>query len=110
MIGVLASLVGVAVGVALAVGLRALLGSFDLTFPETALVISTQTLAVGFLIGVVVTVIAGLLPAARATRISPVEAVREGVTHAARQDGAQSPPCSVRSCSSEESPCSRSGC
>ena len=80
-IGVLASLVGVAVGVALAVGLRALLGSFDLTFPETALVISPQTLAVGFLIGVIVTVIAGLLPAARATRISPVEAVREGVTH-----------------------------
>ncbi len=79
-IGALASLVGVAVGVALAVGLRALLGSFDLTFPETALVISPQTLAVGFLIGVIVTVIAGLLPAARATRISPVEAVREGAS------------------------------
>jgi putative ABC transport system permease protein len=79
-IGILASLVGVAVGVALAVGLRALLGAFDFSFPETALVISPQTLAVGFLIGVIVTVIAGLLPAARATRISPVEAVREGAT------------------------------
>ncbi|WP_411278253.1 ABC transporter permease [Gaiella sp.] len=79
-IGILASLIGVAIGIALAVGLRALLGSFDLTFPETALVISPQTLAVGFVIGVIVTVIAGLLPAARATRISPVEAVREGAT------------------------------
>ena len=88
LIGILASLVGVAVGVALAVGLRALLGAFDFSFPATALVISPQTLAVGFLIGVIVTVIAGLLPAARATRISPVEAVREGATHAARQDGA----------------------
>ena len=77
-IGVLASAVGVAVGVALAVGLRALLGTFDLTFPETSLVVSSSTLLVGFLVGVVVTVIAGLLPAARATRISPVEAVREG--------------------------------
>ncbi len=79
-IGVLASLVGVAVGVALAVGLRALLGTFDLTFPSTSLVVSRSTLLVGFGIGVIVTVFAGLLPAARATRISPVAAVREGVT------------------------------
>ena len=77
-IGALASLVGVGVGIALAIGLRALLGSFGLTFPETTLVVSTSTVVVGFLVGVVVTVLAGLLPAARATRISPVEAVREG--------------------------------
>ena len=80
-IGVLASLVGVAVGVALAVGLRALLGTFDFSFPATSLVVSRSTLLVGFAIGVIVTVFAGLLPAARATRISPVAAVREGVTH-----------------------------
>lgn len=78
-IGVLASLVGVAVGVALAAGLRALLGAFDLSFPETTLVVSSTTVLVGILVGVIVTVLAGLLPAARATRISPVEAVREGV-------------------------------
>jgi putative ABC transport system permease protein len=79
-IGALASLVGVAVGVGLAVGLRALLGKFDFSFPATSLVVSRSTLLVGFAIGVVVTVFAGLLPAARATRISPVAAVREGVT------------------------------
>lgn len=79
-IGVLASLVGLAVGIVLAVGLRALLGSFGLSFPETSLVISTGTLVFGFLVGVIVTVVAGLLPAARATRISPVEAVRAGAT------------------------------
>jgi len=78
-IGVLASLVGVVVGIALAVGLRSLLGAFGLTFPATSLVVDPTTIAIGFLVGVVVTVIAGLLPAAKATRISPVEAVREGV-------------------------------
>ena len=79
-IGALASLVGVAVGVGLAIGLRALLGTFDFSFPATSLVVSRSTLLVGFAIGVIVTVFAGLLPAARATRISPVAAVREGVT------------------------------
>jgi putative ABC transport system permease protein len=77
-IGALASLLGVAAGIGLAVGLRALMAAFGLDFPRTDLVIGAGTLLVAFAIGVVVTVLAGLLPAARATRIAPVEAVREG--------------------------------
>ncbi len=77
-IGALASLLGIAAGIGLAVGLRALIAAFGLDFPRTDLVIGPWTLAVAFGIGVAVTVLAGLLPAARATRIAPVEAVREG--------------------------------
>jgi putative ABC transport system permease protein len=77
-IGALASALGVVAGIGLAVGLRALIAAFGIDFPRTGLVVESQTLLVAFVVGVGVTVLAGLLPAARATRISPVEAVREG--------------------------------
>ena len=79
-VGALASALGLAAGVALAVGLRALMASFGLDFPRTSLVVEPRTLLVAFGIGVGVTAVAGLAPAARATRISPAEAVREGAT------------------------------
>jgi putative ABC transport system permease protein len=79
-VGMIASALGVAVGVGLALGLRSLMASFGLDFPRTSLVLEPRTLFFAFAVGVVVTVLAGLLPAARATRISPVEAVREGGT------------------------------
>jgi putative ABC transport system permease protein len=78
-IGALSSAIGVVVGVALAIGLRSLLASFDLSFPDTGLVVTWQTALTALAVGVVITVSAGLLPAARATRVAPVEAIREGV-------------------------------
>ncbi len=77
-IGAIGSAVGVVAGIGLAVGLRSLLASFDMEFPQTDLVVTRGAVLAAFVVGVMVTVLAGLLPAARATRISPVEAVREG--------------------------------
>jgi putative ABC transport system permease protein len=77
-IGLVASLVGLGLGVLLALGLKALFASFGAELPEVGLVFATRTVVVSLLIGTLVTVAAGLAPALRATRVPPIAAVREG--------------------------------
>ena len=79
-IGVIASLVGLALGVLLAKGLNALFDALGGGLPTTSLVFGTRTVLVSLLVGVVVTLLAGLFPALRATRVPPISAVREGAT------------------------------
>ena len=76
-LGLLASLLGVAVGIVGAQGLVMLAGQFDLGLPLPAWVtVSATSVLVPLLIGVVVTVLASLWPAVRATRVSPLAALR----------------------------------
>ena len=77
-IGLFASLVGLAAGVGLAKGLSSLFSALGLALPEAGLPIETRTVVVPLLLGTVLTVIAGLIPAVRATRVPPISAVREG--------------------------------
>jgi putative ABC transport system permease protein len=77
-IGLVASLIGLGLGVLLALGLKALFASFGAELPEVGLVFATRTVVVSLLIGTLVTVAAGLAPAVRATRVPPIAAVREG--------------------------------
>jgi putative ABC transport system permease protein len=77
-IGFVASLIGLGLGVLLALGLKALFASFGAELPEVGLVFATRTVVVSMLIGVLVTLAAGLAPALRATRVPPIAAVREG--------------------------------
>jgi putative ABC transport system permease protein len=77
-IGSVASLVGLGLGILLAIGLQELFKLLDFELPTTDMVIAPRTIVVALLIGVVVTVLAALAPAIRATRISPILAVREG--------------------------------
>jgi putative ABC transport system permease protein len=79
-IGVLASLVGLAIGYGLAIGLKALFKSLGLDLPETDTVFAVRTIVVSLGVGIVVTVLAGLFPAIRATRVPPIAAMREGAT------------------------------
>jgi putative ABC transport system permease protein len=79
-IGVLASIVGVLVGFGLAVGLFSLFDAVGFTLPNNGLVVETRTIVVAMLVGVIVTVVASLRPALRATRVPPISAVREGAT------------------------------
>jgi putative ABC transport system permease protein len=78
-IGVLGSVVGLGVGVGLAVGLNALFKSVGIDLPQTGLVFATRTVVVSLIVGTVVTILASLMPAVRATRVEPIAAVREGV-------------------------------
>jgi putative ABC transport system permease protein len=79
-IGTIASVIGLAVGLALAQGLFALFNAAGVTLPNTGTVVKPRTIIVGLLVGIVVTVLASLRPAIRATRVEPIAAVREGAT------------------------------
>ena len=77
-IGLLASIIGLFAGLGLAVGLNELFTALNLDLPQTETVFATRTIVVSLLVGTVVTLIAGLSPAFRATRVAPIAAVREG--------------------------------
>ena len=78
MIGVLASVVGLFLGLVLAKGLNALFKSFGIDLPTNGTVFATRTVVVSLAIGIIVTLLASLRPAIRATRVPPIAAVREG--------------------------------
>jgi putative ABC transport system permease protein len=78
--GVLASVTGLLLGLLLAIGLFKLFDSFGLTLPNNGLVFQTRTIVVALAVGIVITVLASLRPAVRATRVPPIAAVREGAT------------------------------
>jgi putative ABC transport system permease protein len=77
--GLLASLVGLGLGVLAALGLKALLASFGITLPSAPLVFEARTAIVAILVGVGVTVVSAIGPARRALRIAPVAALVEQV-------------------------------
>jgi putative ABC transport system permease protein len=77
--GVVASAIGAALGVLLAVGLARLLG-FSLT--SGGLTVSPRSIIVSIVVGTVVTLLAAILPARRATRVTPMAALRDAVPEA----------------------------
>jgi len=78
--GILASIVGLFTGLALAKGLFSLFDAVGFTLPNNGLTLETRTVIVALLVGIVVTLLASLRPAMRATRVPPIAAVREGAT------------------------------
>jgi ABC-type antimicrobial peptide transport system permease subunit len=77
--GVLASVAGLLLGLALAKGLFRLFDAVGFTLPNSGLIFKPRTIVVALLVGILVTVVASLRPARRATRVPPIAAVREGV-------------------------------
>lgn len=75
--GVLASAVGVVTGVGAAVGLRWVLEAFGMTLPSAETVVQVRTVVVAMTVGVVVTVAAAYLPARKAGKVAPIEALRD---------------------------------
>ncbi len=78
--GTIASVIGLLVGLGLAQLLFALFNAVGFTLPNSGTVVKPRTIIVAILVGVIVTVLASLRPAIRATRVEPVAAVREGAT------------------------------
>ena len=76
--GVLASIVGLFLGLGLAKGLFALFDAVGFTLPNNGILLETRTIVVSLALGIVVTLIASFFPALRATRVPPIAAVREG--------------------------------
>jgi putative ABC transport system permease protein len=79
-VGVVASVIGLFLGLLLASGLFWLFDAVGFTLPNTGLVLETRTMIVALLAGILVTLLASLRPALRATRVPPIAAVREGAT------------------------------
>ncbi len=77
-VGTLASLVGLFLGLALAKGLFWLFETVGFTLPNSGLLLETRTIVISLLAGILVTLLASLRPAMRATRVPPIAAVREG--------------------------------
>jgi len=75
-LGVLASVVGLLLGVGVAAALKGALAAFGLDIPGGGTIIAPRTIAVSFTIGIGVTVLASLFPSFRAARVPPVEAMR----------------------------------
>ena len=78
--GVLASVTGILLGLALAIGLFWLFEQAGFTLPNSGLLLETRTVVVAMIVGVLVTMIASFRPARRATRVPPIAAVREGAS------------------------------
>jgi putative ABC transport system permease protein len=78
--GFVASVAGLFLGLAIATGLFKLFDAVGFTLPNNGLVFRTRTIVVALIVGVLVTVLASLRPAWRATRVPPIAAVREGAT------------------------------
>ncbi|MBV9203862.1 MAG: ABC transporter permease [Actinobacteria bacterium] len=79
-----ASLAGAALGLGMARALAALLAVFGFALPVSGLVLPAAGLAVAIGTGIAMTVAASLPPAFRATRIAPVQAMRDPAPEPAR--------------------------
>ena len=75
-IGLLASVIGLFAGF----GLAKLLSAIGGELPEAGMVFALRTVLVSLALGTVITVLASIVPARRATRVPPIAAVREGST------------------------------
>src|SRR4029077_19578916 len=77
LVGLFASAVGILVGIGIAVGLKALLKAFGIDLPSTGLKLEPRTIWVSLIVGTLVTIASSVVPARRASRIAPIEALRE---------------------------------
>jgi putative ABC transport system permease protein len=76
-LGLLGSAAGIAGGVGFAFGINELFKSFGIDLPNTGTVVAVRTVIVSLIVGVGVTLVAAIAPAIRATRVTPMAALRE---------------------------------
>jgi putative ABC transport system permease protein len=74
-IGVLPAVAGLGAGLGAALAIRAVFRAAGIDVPSTHLVLAPRTIAVSLGVGIGATIAAGLLPAIRATRVTPIEAL-----------------------------------
>ena len=80
LLGVAGSVVGLLAGIGLAPALDGLFRAFGADLPDNGTVLEPRTVIVSLGVGIVITMLAGVFPAMRATRVPPIAAMREGVS------------------------------
>ncbi|MGI8807564.1 MAG: ABC transporter permease, partial [Acidimicrobiales bacterium] len=76
LVGLFASVVGLGLGVLVAIGLQSLLKAFGIDLPASGAVVQTRTIVASLVVGVGVTVLSSISPARRASKIPPMAALR----------------------------------
>jgi putative ABC transport system permease protein len=74
-VGVVAAVAGLAVGVGIGAAMRVLISTLGETIPDGPLVVTPGTVATALLVGVLITMLAAWLPGRRAAKIPPVAAM-----------------------------------
>jgi putative ABC transport system permease protein len=74
-IGLLGALIGIAGGFAFASAIEALFKGVGIDLPTTSLQLQSRTIVIALLVGVLVTLVASLIPALRSTRVPPIAAL-----------------------------------
>src|SRR3954452_18173712 len=77
LVGLSASALGLLAGIGVAKGLSSLMGSIGFSLPSGPPEVQPRTIAVSLIVGTLVTVVAALVPARRATKVVPIEALRD---------------------------------
>ena len=86
-VGVAASGVGLGAGIAVAIGLRRLLGVVGIDLPSNALVVAPRTVVLAAVVGLGITMISVIGPARRSTSIPPIAALQAAAVPPARGGG-----------------------
>ena len=84
LVGVGASALGLGLGFFVARGLSAVMSAYGLALPTTTPRLEPVTVLASLLVGTLVTLVAAVAPALRATRVLPVEALRDSLPGAHR--------------------------
>ncbi|WP_031086559.1 ABC transporter permease [Streptomyces sp. NRRL WC-3549] len=87
LLGLVGSVLGVAAGIGLAVGLMKAMGAVGMELSTQDLTVAWTTPVTGLALGVVVTVLAAYIPARRAGKVSPMAALRDAGTPADAKSG-----------------------
>jgi putative ABC transport system permease protein len=80
LLGLTASLVGLLLGIGVGWLLKTLVGQFGGDLPVSGVVVRPYVVITTLLIGTLFTVVAAVVPAIRASRVAPIEAMRSAVT------------------------------
>ena len=72
LVGVVASAAGIVGGLGIAGLLKALFDAFGFALPAGGLVFNASVAVIGMIVGVVVTLVAGVAPAIKASRVAPL--------------------------------------
>jgi len=76
--GLFASVLGIVAGLGVAAGILRLFDAVNVDIPHSGLVLAPRTIVVSLTVGILVTLLSAVVPAARATRVPPMAALQEG--------------------------------
>ena len=77
-LGILASILGIVAGLGFVALVTALFKAMGFELPQSGIVITPASVIVPMIVGIVATLGSSIVPALRATRVTPLEALREG--------------------------------